>query len=102
MRNPHHGPSFEEVFEELGQLQEIDALAAEAKGSPGTVEAVPFLRNLIGEDLRKMREAAGLTVQRAASRVGKSAAFVRECEAGRTPIGSRLFDTFARAYARRG
>src|SRR5580704_8916537 len=56
---------------------------------PGAVEAGPFIRASIARDLRVARELAGLTPERLAARVGKSANFIRESEAGRADVTER-------------
>jgi ribosome-binding protein aMBF1 (putative translation factor) len=63
----------------------------------GTVAARPYLRALIASDLRMARADAGLTPERVAARIGKSASFVRESESGRTDVSERYLFTFMRA-----
>jgi len=60
------------------------------RGIPdGSVDAVEFARNSIANDLRAMREAAGLTQVELAKRLKKSQAFVSGAESGASRVGER-------------
>jgi ribosome-binding protein aMBF1 (putative translation factor) len=54
-------------------------------------------RALVAADLRMAREAAHLTPERLASRVGKSASFIRESEAGNVVVDGRHLVAVLRA-----
>ena len=55
----------------------------------GRVEAGPFMAKVIGDDLRAMREAAGLTQVELAKKLKKSQAFVSGAEKGTSRVGDR-------------
>lgn len=55
----------------------------------GCVEAEPFLSEAIGDHLRRIREAAGMTQVALAKRLGRSQAFVCGTERGTTRVGER-------------
>ena len=60
------------------------------RGIPdGSVDAVEFARNSIANDLRAMREAAGLTQVELSKRLKKSQAFVSGAESGASRVGER-------------
>lgn len=60
------------------------------RGIPdGNVDAVAFARTSIAQDLRAMREAAGLTQVALAGRLKKSQAFVSAAESGASRVGER-------------
>jgi transcriptional regulator with XRE-family HTH domain len=53
------------------------------------VDAVEFARTSIANDLRAMREAAGLTQVELAKKLKKSQAFVSGAESGSSRVGER-------------
>lgn len=55
----------------------------------GSVDAVAFGTRVIADDLRKMRENAGLTQVELAKRLKKSQAFVSGAENGSSRVGER-------------
>ena len=60
------------------------------RGIPdGSVDAVEFARTSIANDLRAMREAAGLTQVELAKRLKKAQAFVSGTESGSSRVGER-------------
>ena len=60
------------------------------RGIPdGSVDAVEFARTSIANDLRAMREAAGLTQVELAKKLKKSQAFVSGAESGSSRVGER-------------
>lgn len=55
----------------------------------GSVDAIAFATKVIADDLRKMREAAGLTQVELAKRLKRSQAFVSGAENGTSRVGER-------------
>ena len=68
------------------------------RGIPdGSLDAVEFARNSIANDLRAMREAAGLTQVELAKRLKKSQAFVSGAESGASRVGERYVQAVLKA-----
>jgi ribosome-binding protein aMBF1 (putative translation factor) len=68
------------------------------RGVPeGSVEARPFMAKVIGDDLRKMREAAGLTQVELAKRLKRSQGFVAGAETGASRVGERYIQAVLKA-----
>jgi len=84
------------------RLAQLDAqvradLAKIEQRYPEAVEALPYARASIARELLGARREAGLTPERLAARVGKSANFVLESEAGRAEVTERYFFALWRA-----
>jgi ribosome-binding protein aMBF1 (putative translation factor) len=68
------------------------------RGVPeGSVEARPFMAKVIGDDLRRMREAAGLTQVQLAKRMKRSQGFVAGAENGSSRVGERYLQAVLKA-----
>jgi ribosome-binding protein aMBF1 (putative translation factor) len=56
---------------------------------PGTVDAIAHAEASIGANLKRAREASGLTQEQLAERLGKSQAMVSGAESGRVRVSAR-------------